>query len=252
MNRKQSSSFCPDASNVPRNPQLDSGFLQRSCWKLQQDRNPNPVTCSQVWIGDNQSQKSCGKLQQSIGIQLEKTRLDDQTLQVTEYGYVEKVFKNLRHKLSRSENDEMFDLTINVLIWGLFMSTTMKSAVRPCREYQQNLIACRNTNFEDLKTLFDITLRLIVEHSLEILNLSSPWMRATLCHDLVIKWAKAKVHVHSDSVLCLGKLHSHSEANEKRKDQISVFQQDKEYAELSGIDGEPIEFEWNISRIHID
>ena len=34
----------------------------------------------------------------------------------------------------------------------------------------------------------------------------------------------------------------------KRKDQISVFQQDKEYAELSGIDGEPIEFEWNISQ----
>ena len=235
MNRKQSSSFCPDASKVPRNPQLDSGFLQRSCWKLQQGN-----VCD--------SSGSCGKLQQSIGIQLEKTMLDDQTLQVTDYGYVEKVFKNLRHKLSRSENDEIFDLTTNVLIWGLFMSTTMKSAVHPCREYQQNLIACRNTNFEDLKTLFDVTLRLIVEHSLEIQNLSSPWMRATLCHDQVIKWAKAKVHVHSDSVLCLGKLHSHSEANEKRKDQISAFQQDKEYAELSGINGEPIEFEWNISQ----
>ena len=117
--------------------------------------------------------------------------------------------------LSRLENDEMFDLKTNVLIWGLFMSTTMKSAVRFGREYQQNWIACRNTNFEEIKTLFDITLRLIVDNSSEILNLSttindfSPWMRSTLCHDQVIKWAKAKVHVYSDSVLCLGKMHSH-------------------------------------------
>ena len=74
----------------------------------------------------------------------------------------------------------------------------------------------------------------------------SLWMRSTLCHDQVIKWAKATVHVYSDSVLCLGKMHSHSEANEKWRDQISVFQQDDEYAELFGIFGEPIEFEWNI------
>ena len=44
--------------------------------------------------------------------------------------------------------------------------------------------------------------------------------------------------------LVLGKMHNHSEANEKWKDQISIFQQDKEYTELFGIDGQPIEFEW--------
>ena len=63
-------------------------------------------------------------------------------------------------------------------------------------------------------------------HSLEILNVStmihtvSPWRRSTLCHDQAIKRVKAKVHVHADSVLCLGKVHSHSEANEKWKSQI--------------------------------
>ena len=46
--------------------------------------------------------------------------------------------------------------------------------------------------------------------------------------------------------LVSGKDASHSEANEKWKDQISAFQQDKEYAELSGIDWEPVEFKWNI------
>ena len=76
----------------------------------------------------------------------------------------------------------------------------------------------------------------------------SLWMRSTLCHEQVIKWAKAKVHAYSDSVLCLGKLHNPSEANEKWRDQISEFQRSREHAEFFGIDGEPIEFEWNVSQ----
>ena len=176
-----------------------------------QNRVQNPETCSQVWTGDNQSQRSCGeqkrctaqvvmldssrncwklqrdyvqgnmpkssgrcrKLQRGIEIQLQTTRLDHHNLQATDYMYVEKVFTNLRHKLNRSENDEMFDLRTNVLIWGLFMSTTMKSAVNFGREYHQILIACRNKNFEDIKTLFDTSLRLIEENSYEILHLST-------------------------------------------------------------------------------
>ena len=79
----------------------------------------------------------------------------------------------------------------------------------------------------------------------------SLWMRSTLCHDRVIKWVKEKVHVYSESVLCLGKICHPSEAIGEWKRQISVFQQSKEYAELygiDGIDGEPIEFEWHISQ----
>ena len=109
----------------------------RSCAelrKLHQDRNQNPIMCSHVSKEDKPSQRSCtklqqgnvpnssescGKLQQAIEIQLEKTKLDDHNLQVTDYEYVENVFKNLGHKLSRSENDEVFDLTTNALICGL-------------------------------------------------------------------------------------------------------------------------------------
>ena len=68
----------------------------------------------------------------------------------------------------------------------------------------------------------------------------------TLRHDQAIKWAKAKVHVHSNPALCLGRLNQPSEANIKWKEQIHYFQHWNEYAELSGIDGEPIEFEWDI------
>ena len=101
--------------------------------------------------------------------------------------------------------------------------------------------------------MFDISLRLIAENAFEILNSStmiydlSPWMRMTLCHDQAIKWATAKAHVYSDSVLCMERIHQPSEANTKWKELIHYFQQSSEYAELSGIDGEPIEFEWNNS-----
>ena len=58
----------------------------------------------------------------------------------------------------------MFYLKTNVLIWGLIMSTTMKSATHLGLEYDQNLIACQNTNFEGVKTLFEFYLRLIAEN----------------------------------------------------------------------------------------
>ena len=45
---------------------------------------------------------------------------------------------NLRRKLNRTENDEMFDLKTDVLIWRLFMSTTMKSAIQLGVEYDEN------------------------------------------------------------------------------------------------------------------
>ena len=45
------------------------------------------------------------------------TKLDHHE-QVTDYGYVAKVFANLRRKLMRTEDDEMFDLLkTNALIW---------------------------------------------------------------------------------------------------------------------------------------
>ena len=50
--------------------------------------SPKTRTCSQVWKGDNLSQRSCGKLQRKIEIQLQTTRLDHHNLQVTENEHV--------------------------------------------------------------------------------------------------------------------------------------------------------------------
>ena len=54
-------------------------------------------------------------------------------------------------------------------------------------------------------------------------------MRSTLQHDKVIESSKTKVHVYSDSVLCLGKRHGHPEAMVMWKDQLEYFQKSSEY-----------------------
>ena len=86
----------------------------------------------------------------------------------------------------------------------------------------------------------------------EILNVkpvdstAPSWTRSTLSHDPVIRWTKTKENVYSDSVLCLVKLSDLSEANRRWEGQVTYFQVSASYEELLGIDGEPIEFGWNI------
>ena len=203
-------------------------------------------------VREMSERSSAGRLVRGIQNQLARTKLAHHNLHISDNQNLEKVFTNVRHKLNRSEDDQIVDQKANVLIWRLFLSTTMKAAVHLGQNYNENLITCRNTNFEELKTLLDITQKFLLVLNHEILNVSTikwqftPWMRSSLLHDKVIKWAKAKVYVYSDSVLCLGKMQEHSEANEKWKDQLQYFQQSNGYKESFGIDAEPIEFEWNI------
>ena len=77
---------------------------------------------------------------------------------------------------------------------------------------------------------------------------TTPWMRSTLLHDRAIKLSKAKVQVYSDSVLCLGKIHEHLASTQKWTEQVGWFMDSKDCQELNGIDGEPVEFEWNVSQ----
>ena len=60
----------------------------------------------------------------------------------------------------------------------------------------------------------------------------TPWMRFTFLHDKALEWAKAKVHVCSGSVLCLGRMQGHPEAKGKWKDQLQYFQESNGYREL--------------------
>ena len=80
------------------------------------------------------------------------------------------MFKKVPQKLNRSENEQIPDEKTNVLICGLFKSTTTKASVHLGPSYNDNLVAYRNINFEELKTLLDIKHSLILEHAFEILN----------------------------------------------------------------------------------
>ena len=82
LNKGQFSSFAPDVSKVPGNPPMDSGSVDGAAGNCRQNsvegaagncrqdivqnRVRNPETHSQVWKGDIQSQRSCGKLHHCV------------------------------------------------------------------------------------------------------------------------------------------------------------------------------------------
>ena len=76
---------------------------------------------------------------------------------------------------------------------------------------------------EEIKYLFSIVQRLVLENSDEILNVKvidsndPSWTKVKISHPQVIKWSEAKVHVFSDSVLSLGKIPEPTEAVERWK-----------------------------------
>ena len=78
----------------------------------------------------------------------------------------------------------------------------------------------------NIRSVFNISRKLIKEHSEEILNVecleySSPsWTRSILAKDQAVKWAKAKVFVHADSVFCVGQVKDISVATERWKGQV--------------------------------
>ena len=87
----------------------------------------------------------------------------------------------------------------------------------------------------------------------EILNVrsldhSSPsWTRSTLFNNKAIKWAKAKVCVYADSVLCVGRIEqAPGTADATCIRQIEDLTMYFSYQDASGLDGEAIEFEWKI------
>ena len=73
------------------------------------------------------------------------------------------------------------------------------------------------------------------------------WKYLSLIGDeTVINLQRAKVYVFSDSVLCLGKIHQHPNANESWMDRIEWITTSQSYRDYDGISGKPTEFLWNI------
>ena len=105
----------------------------------------------------DESASSAGtrKLKQGDDIRIGRTRLEFHKMQVFDYRNLEKVFKDLRQKLILAEGAPVIGaeaLKTNVLIWGLFLSTTMKAAIHLGPKLTlKNLGVYRNTNFEEIQ-----------------------------------------------------------------------------------------------------
>ena len=89
--------------------------------------------------------------------------------------------------------------------------------------------------------MFDISEKLVSQQS------DTSWKRLSLTGDeQVISLSHAKAYVFSDSVLCLGKIHENRRANTAWEERLAWFKSSPEYRNLDRIDGEPMEFKWNI------
>ena len=132
------------------------------------------------------------------------------------------------------------------------MAVTMESATFMGKNFQDNHNSIVNTTDLTLKQMFGISAKLVGEQD-EISNLETirwekhSWKHLSLIGDeTIINLQRAKVYDFSDSVLRLGKIHQHPNANESWKNRIEWIRTSQSYRDYDGISGEPTEFEWNI------
>ena len=62
----------------------------------------------------------------------------------------------------------------------------------------------------------------------------------------VINLQRTKVYVFSDSVLCLGKIFENPQSNDAWEQRLGWLESSSKYRNFDRIDGEPMDFEWNI------
>ena len=132
------------------------------------------------------------------------------------------------------------------------MAVTMESAVFMGKNFQNNQNSIVNIADLTLKQMFDISTRLVSEQE-DISGLETigweyhSWKYLSLIGDeRIINLQRAKVYVFSDSVLCLGKIHQNPDSNEAWEKRIEWITTSQKYRDFDRIDGEPMEFEWNI------
>ena len=100
--------------------------------------------------------------------------------------------------------------------------------------------------------MFDVSAKLVSEqdeiYGVKTINWeNSSWKYLSLIGDeQIINLQRTKVYVFSDSVFCLGKMHENPRSNIAWEQRLEWFKSTPDYRTLDGIDGEPMEFCWNI------
>ena len=142
------------------------------------------------------------------------------------------------------------------VICRMFISSTLQASVFMEKNYSDNLHSIKNTGKDlTIKQMFDIPVKLVSEQSDEIYGVktknweNSSWKYLSLIGDeQVISLQRTSVYVFSDSVLCLGKILENPNQTLHGKKNCRNSKVHRNTETLDRIDGEPMEFEWNISQ----
>ena len=126
--------------------------------------------------------------------------------------FLNRVNDQVRKRQKRSSMNVTEDEEKHSMIWRMFMSVTLESAVFMGKNYLDNCHSITNTKDLTLKQIFDISARLVSEQDeisgVETIgweNLSWKYL-SLIFEEKIINLQRTKVYVFSDSVLCLGKI----------------------------------------------
>ena len=152
---------CTSASCSPRTPKAKSSNLDlTSTGKLvSRDSHENTASSSQVWQSDVHTTSRTEKLLAATTNNPIGTRLSHHNMTISRNyaGYLEKVQSNVRQKFGCQAEDDMLENDVNIMIWRILMFATMKAAVHLGQDYQENARTTKNTDFENITHLFDIS-----------------------------------------------------------------------------------------------
>ena len=165
--------------------------------------------------------------------------------------FVNKVRNQVRIRQKRM-SDDAEDCTEHLIVWGMFMATTLNAVTFMGKSYSTMQYVVKNEENLTLKQMFDITAQTI--HNDEeiycldkIVYQRNTWTQLSLINDpVVISLQTTKVYVFLDSVLCLGKVRQHPECNEAWKNRVAGVRAERDYSVFDDVKGESTEFEWNI------
>ena len=200
----------------------------------------------QVWKSGEMSNTSTGRPVYDkfvIDDDMDSDTATESNLSLRSRSFLNRVNDRLRKMLDQSSKDAMQDIDSigSICIHG-------KELLRQCTLHQKYRKGSHN------EQMFDISEKLIVGQSDEIYGVNtinwydSSWKHSSLIGDeeVISLSHAAKVYVFSDSVLCLGKVNQNPTSNTACEQQLDWFKDSSQYRTLDTIDGEPMEFEWNI------
>ena len=164
-----SPSLDPGASHNAVNQGLDRNSVSQALG----DRCGTESKTQHYVLKSGKEGNRCGRKVsvQTPGNRCAESRTNLQNLQTSDSRHIEKVFTNVRQKVNRPEDDQkVLDQRVNVSKWGFVMSTPKKAAIHLGENCNDNLLAYGTTNFDALKTFFDITQKLILHPNPEIFH----------------------------------------------------------------------------------